>query len=302
MAVHELADFHGYQPNNIASSLRKGKTFTIGVVVPRIDRHFFSNIIGGMEEVLNSAGYNLVICQSNEDFYTEAENLKSLSNLRVDALFISMAATTNDVSHIQEIIDHGTRVIMFDRIDDNIKAPKVVLDDYQGAFSMVEHLIKQGYQKIYHFSGPDNLKVYRDRKQGYLDAMNRNGLSTDPGMIINNAITREKGYEAFDTLYQEKKQIDAVFCASDFSALGVLLAARKNSLNPPEDIGIAGFSNEPFTEFIQPGISSIDQKAKLMGQKVAEIYLENKKIEKEQNFIIQPELIIRNSTKKLNKN
>lgn len=301
-AVQELALEHGYQPNGIASSLRKGKTFTIGVVIPRINRHFFSNVIGGMEEVLNGAGYNLLICQSQEDFLKEQANLNSLVSLRVDAIFISMAAGSKDSAHIKELIDKGTRIIMFDRVDEKIHTPKVVLNDFLGAYLIVEELVSEGYRNIYHFAGPENIAVYRDRKRGYEEAMKKNRLKYNNSMIRSNIITKEKAYEALNSILNNGEMPDAIFSASDFSALGAMIALRERNISVPDQMGIAGFGNEPFTEFMQPGITSIDQKANLMGQKVARLFLNEPDSESNFTEIISPEIIVRKSTMKLSIN
>lgn len=294
-AVQALAMEHGYQPNSIASSLRKGKSPTIGVVIPRINRHFFSNVIGGMEEILNEAGFNLVICQSHESYQKEIANLKSLIHLRVEAVFVSLSATTIKSSHIQEIIDRGTRVIMFDRVTENIKTRKVVLDDYKGAYRMVEHMISQGYRNILHLGGMENIAVYRQRRKGFQDALRHSGFNIKE-QVIPNVITKETGFDTLNHYLNTTNSPDAVFCASDFSALGSLLAVRQKNLRVPGQIGIAGFGNEPFTEYLQPGISTVDQKADLMGHKVAELFLNDENTEFDHTEIISPELMIRNST------
>ncbi len=239
--IQLLARQKGYEPNFIASSLRQGKSSTVGVVVPRINRHFFSNIIGGMEVVLNSAGYNLVICQSSENYETELANLKSLHKLRVDAIFISLSASTKDNSHIKELIDRGNRLFLFDRTDERINAPQVMVDDFRGAYELVTHLIQEGYRKIYHFSGPSIIKVYRERKMAYLKAMQDHGIEVTPAMMVSDCITKEKGFES---------------------------------------------------------MTSVDQKARLMGKKLAELFLQENKPAQNHLEIINPELIIRNSTLK----
>ena len=162
--VQKLADEKGYRPNNIASSLRKGTSMTIGVMIPRINRFFFSGVISGMEEILNKAGYNLMICQSLENVRKEKEGIRTLMSMRADAIFISLSAGTKNTSHLREIAEAGMNVIMFDRVDESLDISSVKLDDYHGAREMVTHMYRPGIPqdpaygracKSYHIPRPE---------------------------------------------------------------------------------------------------------------------------------------------------
>ena len=295
-AVKKAALDHGYRPNNIASSLRKGTSMIIGVVIPRINRFFFSGVISGMEEILNTAGYSLMITQSLEKHHKEVTGLRSLLNMRADALFISLAADTIDVNHLRDLAVKGMNIVMFDRIDESLNVSSVKLDDYRGAFETVSHLIDQGYRRILHVAGPGNLSIYRDRRQGYLDALAEAGIIPGPEMIIPDTLTREKSFNIFRDLLKNGRRPDAVFAASDFSALGALLAARELKVKVPDEFGIAGFANEPFTEFLQPGLTTTDQNAEEMGRRVAMMYLDNLNNPDVRREVIKPKLVIRGST------
>ena len=292
--IHNLAAELGYRRNNLALSLRSGKSMTAGVIVPRITRNFFASVIGGLEEVLSKSAYNLMICQTLEDHSKEIDVLKTLVNMQVDVIFISLSAGTVKTDHLKELIKKGKRIIMFDRVDEKLDVEMVKLNDYQGAYNTVVHMLQQGYLKIVHFAGPDNLTVYRERKNGYIDALRDHGINYNK--VIKNTITRETGEEAFNQLFRQNIRPDGIFAASDYSALGALLAARKKRISVPSDMGIAGFANEPFTEYVFPGITTTDQKARLMGQKIASMFLNDPEGKEHKKIIIDPELIIRKST------
>jgi LacI family transcriptional regulator len=295
-AVQKIAREHGYRPNNIATSLRKGRSMTIGVVIPRINRFFFSGVISGMEEILNGAGYNLMISQSLETQSKEIQGIKSFLDMRADAIFLSLAADCKNTTHIRELISKGMNIVMFDRVDEKLGVSTVKLDDYSGAKETVLHMIKQGYRKIFHVAGPANLSIYYDRLQGYLDALKEAGIASAFQMIIPDTLTREKSFTIFSNILAGTSRPDAVFAASDFSALGALLAARDLKLSIPQDFGIAGFANEPFTEFVQPGLTTTDQNAEEMGRKVASLYLDNMDNPDVRHEIIKPKLMVRGST------
>jgi LacI family transcriptional regulator, galactose operon repressor len=297
--VKVFAQENDYTPNILASSLRKGRSLKVGIVVPRINRHFFSNVIGEVEEILNETGYNLIICQTLEDYKKEIHNIKTLVNLHVDAIFISLSTGTKNLDHIKELQKSGIHLVMFDRVDESLGIDLVKLDDFMGSFNTVQHLINQGCRNIVHFGGPTHILSYHERQKGYSEALEKNNIQTSLNKINSDTLTKEKGYHAMINLIETNKIPDAIFSASDYSALGAVLACRERNIEIPKDICIAGFANEPFTEFIRPGLTSTDQKPELMGKKVAELFL-NKGSNKDQiKSIIKPELIIRESTLKL---
>ncbi|HYW96601.1 MAG TPA: substrate-binding domain-containing protein, partial [Bacteroidales bacterium] len=154
----------------------------------------------------------------------------------------------------------------------------------------------QGYRHIVHIAGPENLSVYRQRKQGYLDALAQAGISACPGMIVPDTLTREKAFSITLEMLKSKKKFDAVFAASDFPALGSYLAVRQLGLSVPSDIGIAGFANEPFTEYVQPGLTTTDQNSEEMGRKVASLYLDSLENPGTRQEVIKPRLVVRGST------
>lgn len=292
--IQRLAKESGYRRNSLASSLRSGKSMTAGVVIPRITRFFFSSVIGGMEEVLNTSGYNLMICQTLESYAKETANIKTLLNMQVDVIFISLSAGTVNTDHIKELLDMGKRVIMFDRVDENLNVDRVNVNDYEGAYNTVSHMIQQGYTRIAHFAGPQNILIYKERRQAYLDALSHHNNTYIN--IIEDVITSEGGMKEFERLLSCDPRPDAIFSASDYSALGAVLSARENNISVPEDMGIAGFANEPFTEFVYPGITSTDQNPRQMGKRIAEMFLDDPDGKNKIRETISPDLIIRKST------
>jgi LacI family transcriptional regulator len=298
--VKQTAVEMNYKPNQLASNLRKGRGNMIGVIIPRINRHFFSHVIAGMEIVTNPAGYNLIICQTNEEYENEKRSLQTLINNRVDGVIMSISSETIDDKHIQSAIDEGISVALFDRVFPNLNVDLVVNDNFMGGYLVTKHLIDQGYKRIIHFSGPLRINVYADRLNGYKKAMEEAHLPVLDTMIFNDVITREKGEAIALELYENKNLPDAIFSVSDYSALGAMLVLKKKGVEIPKEIGIAGFSNEPFTEFIEPGITTLEQHSVEIGKSVARMLIdriENKKDKQvTDSKIFQPELIIRAST------
>lgn len=299
-AVHEVARKYSYQPNVVASSLRQGKSHTVGVVVPRINRNFFANVIGGMEEVMAASGYHLMICQTHEKLTDEKAALQTLVNARVEAILLSVSMETKQAEHLNALREKGIRLFFFDRILESVHVGSVVIDDRLGAYLNVKHLIEQGYRKIAHLAGPEHINIYDARKKGYEEAMDEAGIDLRKEWIMEKPLVLEGGISAFREAMSLKNKPEAFFCAGDFAALGVMQAALERGARIPEDIGISGFANEPFTAFLKPALTTVDQRGAEMGKIVAEMFIACKQnnsspMDCEQR-ILKPRLIIRDSS------
>jgi len=290
-----------YKRNILASNLRKGHSKTIGIVVPRINQNFFSNVIAGIEEATYEKDYNLIICQSGESHEKEVKCINTLINQQVDCIVISISADSHDYKHLKNVIDHGIQLIQFDRVVDELETLKVINDNEQASMEAVSHLIDQGYKRIALLEGPQNLDIFRQRKNGYLSALKKYKLPVIDELLVENALTKEMGAEATRKLLSLKNPPDAIFAStSDFSALGVLEVATAMGFKVPAQLGILGYSNEAFTELTSPSITTIDQFSIYMGKTVADLYfqeMENKDILVVPKTIsIKPKLIVRSST------
>jgi LacI family transcriptional regulator len=303
--VQQTAREMNYRPNQLASNLRRGKGKLIGVIIPRIDRHFFSHAIAGMETITNPAGYSLMICQTNEDYENEKKSLQTLINNRVDGVIISLASGTKKAKHFEAAISEGISLVFFDRVMDQLDTDRVLNDNFSGAYELTKHLIEQGYRNIIHFAGPQHLNVYSDRYKGYLKAMNEAGIEVSTDMLIPDCLTRDKGESIAQKLLSDGHLPDAIFSASDYSALGALLILKKSGIKVPAELGIAGFANEPFTEFVEPPMTTLEQFSQQIGQSAARMLIdrlesiEGKKFTSTMSF--KPKLIIRESTLRNNK-
>ncbi len=300
-SVKKAAANLNYQPNVVASALRKGSTKTVGVIVPRINRNFFSNVIGGMEAILAGAGYHLMICQTQEKMDNEVASVQTLINARVDAVIISISMETIQNDHLKLLTDRGIGLFHFDRVPPGTENGSVVIDDQLGAYLSVTHLLEQGYRKILHVAGMDHINIYRSRKEGYLQAMHEAGIDVPPSWILREPLVQEGGEAAFHKGMLMEKKADAFFCSGDFVALGILQAALREGRSVPADLGVSGFANEPFTAFLEPSLTTVDQHGEVMGRKVAEMFLQCEQEEdrqaKGEKIVLKPELIIRNSSR-----
>lgn len=299
--ITAMAEKLGYRPNTLASNLRNKRSNTIGIVVPLINRYFFSSVISGVEEVAFNAGYTVVIAQSNDLANKEIAIVQAMFANRVDGLIISIAMEETNYEHLKIFKKKSIPLVLFDRAVPEIETNHIVVDDLMGGFRVTQHLLEQGYQRIGHMAGPQNLKTYFDRKKGYRQALEKNGIPFDESLVVTNSLRADDGIKAAEYFLNLPTPPDAIFCGNDTTALSAMIYLRDKGYRIPEDIGIVGFSNEPFARVVSPAISTISQPAFLMGQKAAEMILEQ--IEhRDKGFrtlVLPTELIIRESSTRI---
>lgn len=293
-----------YKQNKLALALKSGKSNNIGVIVPRLNRSFFSSIIRGIEEELYPHGYHVIICQSHDEEKLEIENIDALLNAQVDGIFMSVSVE-NTKSHdaIKRIIQKGVPLVFFDRKKDMRGVSSVTINDFEGGYNVTQHLIDQGCKKIAHLSGDPSVEIYSERLNGYRKALLDNGLKEEDGYVIHTKSTVEDGEIATRELLQLPIPPDAIFSASDFAALGAIQELKKHGIKIPNEFCVAGFSNEPFTKFMELSITTVDQSPMEMGRQVARTFIEQvddkeSKL-KVKKIVLPPELHIRKSSLKL---
>ncbi len=299
-AVNEMAEKLKYQPNFLASSLRKGRGNILGVIIPRINRNFFANVIGSIEQVANEQQFNVIICQTHESFTNEVAAVEALINLRVDGILFSLSAETSSYTHIEKIKQLGIPFVGFDRVIEQMTSAKVFIDDSSASYGITSNLIKKGHKKIAHFGGPSHINVYKKRQMGYRKAFNDYNIEIDEALIFEDALTLDKGKSIAEQLVENNNLPQAVVAASDFSGLGCILKLQSKGLKIPEDVAVAGFANEPFTGIMFPSMTSVEQFPDKIGRTAASMLLEQiadrKKMDENKEIIIQPKIIFREST------
>ena len=304
IAVRQVAENLNYQPNHLASALRSGKSKLVGVIIPRNNSSFFSSVLESIEEVLNKKGYNIIITQSNESYKKECKSIESLLFTQVDGIIASMANETNDFSYYQKIKDKGIPLVLFDRGELSLEVDYVGNDDYESSFKVIEHLVGQGCKRIAHMGGFYETKVYGNRINGYVDALKKQGLEVDDDIISKSKLRITDGRSIMENLLKLPNRPDAVYAAGDFAALGALQVLLENKIKVPEEIALVGFSNEPFTSYVNPPISTINQKSEQIGKLAAKAFLEriDNPIEKDaiNKIIIETELLVRASSLRSN--
>lgn len=298
--VLRMAEELGYEPNYVAAGLRRGTSKILGVVVPHISGYFFPTVVHGIERRARAEGYHVMLCQSNEDAAQEEENVNLLLNSQVDGLLVSIANTTDQVRYFEKARQRGVPLVFFDRMPDLPDASAVVLDDHQGAFEVVRHLIEQGSTRVAHLQCRQQLNINRNRHLGYRDALKASGLPYDPDLVCTlPAPTLAAGATAMTRLLDQPRPPDAVFSSYDLPVMGALEVLRARGLAVPQQLLLAGFSNEPFTQLVQPQITSVEQRGEQMGESAVRLLLQMLKRTpsfRPQRILIKPQVLVRASS------
>lgn len=299
--VVEMAESMHYQPNLLAQSLRISRSKVLGVIVPELTSHFFSSNISGIQDTAYKRGYNIMICQSNESFEQEKSNIKILVSSQVDGLLISLSRETKTYDHLKELVDREIPFIMFDRVTEEIPVSRVTVDDAHGAYLVVRHMLEQGCRKIAYFSGPEDLYISKKRKEGYLLALSEYGISEVESRTYITDLTLEMNRKITLEMIQEKDQPDGIFAMIDPLAVDVMMVLKENNIRIPEDIALAGFTNNPTSAVVEPSLTTVSQPGYKMGQIAANHLLDQLEelvSDDPQSFVLSTTLVVRNSSLK----
>lgn len=298
-AIHKYAQEHNYKPNALALNLRTSRSSTIGVIIPQLVHHFFSCVLSGIEEVAAKSGYNILVAQSNEEYEKEVKIIHSFLEARVCGVIASLAKDTIHYDHYQELLNNNIPIVFYDRICTGINTGRVVVDDYAGSFAAVEYMIQTGCKKIYFYSSPPHLEISKNRKNGYIDAMNKYKIPVDDTMI-KYCDTREYAIAITPDILESANRPDGFFAINDETASGILYACKKAGLKVPEEISICGFTDGAIAQNTDPKLTTVEQRGEEVGKCAINILIdkfEDGENKKSMNRIVRTNLVVRGTTK-----
>jgi LacI family transcriptional regulator len=299
--IVEMAESMNYQPNLLAQSLRKSQTKVIGIVVPEITSHFFSSNISAVHDTAYKRGYNVMICQSNESYEQEKQNIKLLCSNQVDGLLISLSRETKQFDHLYDIHNREIPFVMFDRVAEVVPASKVTFDDEGGAYEVVKHLLEEGCRRIAYVSGPEDLYISKKRKEGYLKALAEYGISKENSLIFITDLTQENNRSITEEIISLSERPDAIFAMIDPLAIEIMTVLKEHKIKIPQEIALAGFTNNPTSAVIEPSLTTVSQPGYEIGQISANHLIdiiEEIVPNEEQLFMLNTTLVARNSSRK----
>ncbi len=304
--VKAYAKQHNYHPNLLAQSLKSNKSKSIGLLISSVPNNFFAEVINGIESITYSSGYHLIITQSHESQEREARNIEHLHWRSVDGMLVSLSSETTEVSTLQKIQSAGVPIVQFDRVSDDIATHQVIVDNKDGAYQLTKHLVQSGFTRIAQITSAPALSITRERKEGFLTALNEHYLSTPEPYIqhcLHGGMNLEETEHALQQLLDLPEPPEAIFTASDRITIGTFAGLHRRNINIPGTMAIAGFCNFSSPELFHPSLTTIRQPAFEMGKAAAELLIgliESKKNSRGfEKRVLPTELFIRQSSVKL---
>lgn len=304
--IKEYAKLKNYKPNVIGLNLKNRKTKTIGVIIPNILNSFFAKVFSGIEKVADKKGYNVITCISNESLVKEINTLDMLSNGTIDGFILSISREAQELqayNHLNDIINEGTPIVMFDRIADEVECDKVVVDDFDSALNSTQHLINLGCKNIALLSSVDNVSVGKLRVEGYLKALKDNNIPVNENIILR-ANSEKELKNKIDAVF-DNNVIDAVFALDENDSVAALKMAIKKKMAIPEELCIIGFADGILaSRRLTPSLTTISQHGVEIGEEAAKLLIDRLEYEGEEEkpfetVIIKTNLKERESTRKL---
>lgn len=262
--IQKFAKSKNYVPNTTAQNLRSRKTKTIGVIVPDILPNFFAQSVYGIEKSARKRGYKVIFSLSNESIKEERESIKTLINGQVDGVIMSLSRETQstmDTEHLKALIDRKIPLLLFDRVINELKCDKVVINDAVQAEQATELLRDIGCKTIGYFSSISDTSVDTQRKLGYSKAIKKSNQS---GITINIEPTKLTPL-TIDSLIVKNK-IDGILASDEVSAILIIKNAMELGIKVPQELSVIGFTNGSMSEYFTPSLTCVDQQAQKQGE------------------------------------
>jgi DNA-binding LacI/PurR family transcriptional regulator len=294
-----------YRPNASARSLRTRISHQVGVIIPDWQNPFWIDVVSGIEAILNQAGFQLLIANSNEEAGRQALEIDALLSRSVDGLLIAPAV--NSAPTIHELLDAGSKVVVIDRLPPSLNGLNcVTIDNAVGAYKATRHLIEQGHRRIGLLAGNINLDTGQQRLDGYRQALQEQGLTVKDQWIrtaeTNAALVgKQIGYQGTLEFLDMADSPTALLCTSNTIVIGALLALQERQIQIPQEMAIVSFGNMEWTPLLTPPLTVVTQPTFAMGCRAAQMLLDNLLSEPtaepvRSKILLQPELIIRGSS------
>jgi LacI family transcriptional regulator len=300
--IQQTAKELGYRHNTFASSLRKQKTNTIGVIIHELNSNFITSVLAGIEKVTTEAGYDLIITHSSESYEKEVANALNLFHKRVDGLIASLAFNTKGLDHYRLFEDKGIPMVFFDRVEEKSDNTKVIIDNYKCGYQATKHLIEQGCRKIVLVTASLKRNVYAQRYKGYVDALSEHKIPFEKELVLIKDLSEQCGAEAAMEILKMKPRPDGAFITNDFSAAVCMQTLKEHGMKVPADIAIVGFNNDTISKIVEPQLTTIHYPGIDMGEIAARHLINHLRgisnIRHTKTIVVRSELVIRRSSLK----
>lgn len=249
----------------MARSLTTKQTNTIGLILPELVDEFFMDIIHTIDEEVYHTNRFLMVASSHSQRNVVETLLDFMGSGRVDGVIL-MAPQVN--IEVAKLVRRSKRpVVLLNSKNNQQQTVSFSINNFQGAFSITEHLIKHGYQRIAMIQGPDGNCDAEERFRGFSEALAKHKLPLHSSLIVTGQFNEESGYYAFNRLMSQNLQPDAVFAANDMMAIGVYKAAQQLSVRIPQDVAVVGFDNIYASQLLNPRLTTVHVPIDELGMK-----------------------------------
>jgi LacI family transcriptional regulator len=294
----------GYVPNDLARSLRSGRTGTIGLVIPDNSNPFFAEIARSIEDAGFSLGYSVILCNADNDVEKESVYITTLYAKQVDGIIFISSGGSHET--LEKLHNSPVPIVIVDRDVSPTLVNSVVTDNLQGGYLATKHLIDLGHTEIACITGPTQIHPSYQRVEGYFKALDEAGLRVDPTFVVAGDFQIQGGEAAMNQLLGLEKKPTAVFACNDLMAIGVIQSLRKHEMKVPDDLSIVGFDDTPLMQAISPALTTIAQPISEIARIAMEMLVSRfdrdfdaKKTDSNDHITLEPILIIRRSTERL---
>jgi LacI family transcriptional regulator len=290
-AIREL----GYVPSAVARSLQRSATHTLGMLIPNSSNPYFAEVVRGIEDRCFAAGYNLLLCNTDDEPRRQGQVLQVLAERRVDGLIV---VSSGEDPALPGLLG-GLRVpaVMVDREIDTLACDLVETAHMQGALQAVQHLVAIGHRRIACIGGPAGVVSADQRVAGWRLALAGLGLPTE-GLLHPGDFTSEGGYAALHAILRQSQRPSAVFVANDLMAIGALCAAHECGVSVPDELSIVGFDDIELARFTCPPLTTVAQPKQRIAHMAVDMLLERIEGRRQEvrKVVLQPELRVRASS------
>lgn len=290
--VEAAIDELGYEKTKAESIKSVEETKAVGLIIPDILNPFFPLLIKGVENVSKIHGYDLILCDSDDDLELEQQHIHTLQHREVDGVIIIPSSET---THVEELVNGGIPFVFLDRFIEIEGASYVISDSEDGAYQAMKYLLKLGHQRILHVIGHKQLSTEQARIRGIQRALTEEGLLYDDALCVDGNYHTENAYRAVTHVLQERTEFTAIFATNDMMALGAKQSLEEHGLKIPEDISLIGYDDIFFASIIS--LTTVAQPAYEMGKNAMVLLLDliNERITAPQHIVLRPSMVIRGS-------
>ena len=297
--IQQLAETLGYRPSQMARALVTGRSHMLGAVVTDVTDPFVAEVLKGAEAAAREAGYGLLFAMSNREPAQELAAAETLLDHEVDALIVISARVPDRYLELPRGANRGTGeetpLVLVNNELAGQRIFSVRMDNAGGARAAVTYLRQLGHQRIAFVAGPAGGRSTQERRAGYAQGLDANGLGPAPELIVSGGGLLEDGPRALSALMELRNRPTAVLCYNDLAAIGLLAAAARSGLRVPEELSVVGFDNIPLAAYAVPALTTVEQPTGALGRAAVAACLRALAGEQAPNRVLQGRLIVRES-------